>query len=105
MRYEKATLRGQRLQLNGNDFIDCRLINCRLVYSGAGAMALKGTVFVDCTWEYAGDALETVHFLKMLYAMGGELRRPVLETFRFIAPDLPLPSADPNGDAPPNLTS
>jgi hypothetical protein len=49
----------KRVDLDGYTFIRCRFDNCE-IYAARGSFVLKGCVFSDCTFLFAGDAARIV---------------------------------------------
>jgi hypothetical protein len=74
--HRNQVITGKTLVLDGSQFLDCTLIRCILKYNG-GIVILKGTSVSNCSWEFSGQALNTVELLKTL----GALRSGVSETW------------------------
>jgi hypothetical protein len=74
--HRNQALTSKTLVMDGAQFIDCTLNNCKLKYNG-GIVVLKGTSVNNCTWEFAGPALNTIELLTTL----GALRSSVSETW------------------------
>ncbi len=67
---EDRTFKGRKISLDGGSFYSCEFDECTLVYSGYLPVILDGCNFNDCKWEFHGPALNTVGFMKTLYAGG-----------------------------------
>lgn len=74
--HRNQVISNKTLVMDGSQFIDCTLIRCTLKYSG-GIVILKGTSVNNCTWDFSGQALNTVELLKTL----GALRSAVSESW------------------------
>jgi len=90
MKFEKREFRGERIDLNGNDFRHCKFVGCTMVFNGVGPYALEHNEITDCHWQFEGPAASTVAFMKALYAMRPDGRETILRTFQDVAPDLKL---------------
>ncbi len=76
----------QTLILDGNEFIECELKRCNLVYKGREAVKLEHCHIAGCTWQFEDAALRTVVLLKGLFT-SGHLGREIVEAiFKNIAP-------------------
>ena len=60
--HEGATLTGVSLVVEEHVFINCKLKNCRLYYSG-GAFEWINTSFENCNWNFRGPARDTFQLL------------------------------------------
>jgi len=74
--HRSQVISNKTLVLDGSQFIDCTLIRCTLKYNG-GIVILKGTSVSNCTWQFGGQALNTVELLKTL----GALRSGITESW------------------------
>ena len=59
-----------RVFLDGCTFIRCTFRKCTIVYAGHLGMVLNQPKFIECKWEMAGHAKDTLAFLSVLYAGG-----------------------------------
>ena len=57
------TFADTRVLLDGRRFVDCTVQNCTLEFNG-GPVEIEATRFVDCRFEFGGDAGLTVRFLE-----------------------------------------
>lgn len=74
MEFRGKSLKGKTLDLDFNQFIDCRFDNCTLIYHGYGDVGLDGCVFGEnVRWEFADAAAATVTFMRGIYH-GGDVR-------------------------------
>jgi hypothetical protein len=64
----KKDVKGETVVLDDHNFINCRLVNCRLVYSG-GDWALTDTRIEDCQVTLSGAAQRTVNLLGSMGAL------------------------------------
>ena len=58
---------GERVDLDGNDYLRCTFKECELVYSGVGSVGLDDCVFASCEWSLDGAASATMRFLRGVY--------------------------------------
>ena len=79
--YENQTFEDQTIQLDENEYANCKFRRCRLQYGGA-AVRLKDNDFSQCTWEFTNAAERTVKFMMALYHQGG--RKLIEQTFENI---------------------
>ena len=107
-RYENNTFVGQRIQIDGHEFIANRFNNCVLVYGG-GPLVLNGNIFDNVQWQFIDAAARTVYLLSSFYQQGGEAKRfielmlatfgkPALQPMRenSTAPPMPINPAAPS---------
>jgi hypothetical protein len=76
--HEKQHFERQTLILDGNDFINCELKKCNLIYKGREAVKLEHCHIAGCTWQFEDAALRTVIMLKGLFT-SGHLGREIVE--------------------------
>ena len=69
---EKMTFEGKTIVLDGGSFYECQFKGCTLKFSGLLPVTLDGCVFENNKWEFLGPALNTVGFMKALYASGAK---------------------------------
>jgi hypothetical protein len=88
MRHEKQVFTNRTLELDNNDFIDCRFYNCTLVFRGKNIPQLGGSfIGAGTTFHFKGAAENTVNFLNILYQHGMEA--PVESFFENIPQNFP----------------
>jgi hypothetical protein len=61
-----------KISVDGGTFDACTFERCTLVYSALLPTHISKCQFKDTRWEFAGAALNTLHFLAGLYASGGK---------------------------------
>ena len=67
---EDRTFKGRKISIDGGSFHSCTFEKCTLVFSGYLPVTLDGCNFDDCKWEFTGPAMNTIGFMKALYAVG-----------------------------------
>ncbi len=67
---EKKTFKGRTISLDGGSFYSCKFDGCNLVFGGYLPVTLEGSSFNNCEWSFTGPALNTMGFMKALYAAG-----------------------------------
>ncbi len=60
--HQHETLKNACYMVEEHIFIDCKLTNCRLIYSG-GAFEWANTSFENCMWGFRGPAASTMQLL------------------------------------------
>lgn len=79
---QNQTFEDLTISLDGGSFHHCIFRRCKLQYSGVLPVALEGSNFDNCTWEFDGPAATTVWFMSALHKAGA---RDLIEgTFRII---------------------
>ncbi len=92
---------GQRVVLDGRNFIECKFNNCTLVIEGGGLFQMdRCTISEDCRFAVEGAAKNCLDALKLMLHGGGwlsEVADAVLnktrEAPRFINPAVPQDAA------------
>lgn len=81
--YVNTTLKGQVLSLDENEFTNCTLEGCTLVYSGGERMRLDGCRMRNCHFNFDGPAERALLLMHRLYHSGGkELIEATFENIR-----------------------
>lgn len=102
-RYEHNTFIGQRIQVDGHEFIANRFENCILVYGG-GPFVLRDNVLVNVQWQFIDSAARTVYLLSSFYQSDGPAKKFVeLLLATFGKPVQTSPSASPTGSESPKV--
>jgi hypothetical protein len=71
MRFKNEVFRNISVDLDFNEFIDCRFYNCRLVFRGLSVPTLSGCYFADApNFFLDGAATNVLVFLRLLQAHG-----------------------------------
>ena len=82
-RFEGRQFRGERLTVEGNEYINCDFADCVLVFSAARVdtpSAMIGNRFgPGIAWTFDGPARDTLDFLKALYHGFGDGGRERVE--------------------------
>jgi len=74
-RYEGRVFRGERVIVEGNEYVDCYFEDCSMVFTGAteGTSAMTGNRFGSgIAWTFEGPARKTLEYLHALYHGFGE---------------------------------
>ncbi len=80
--HRKQHFENQTLILDGNEFIECEIRRCNLIYKGREAVKLEHCQIAGCTWQFEDAALRTVTLLKGLYQKGPVGKEIVEAIFR-----------------------
>jgi hypothetical protein len=78
MRFVKQVFTGGQVTLDYNEFVDCEIRDCLLVYHG-GEFSLVRTKLVNVRFGLGGAANNTLGFLKLVRANGQELLDSLLD--------------------------
>jgi hypothetical protein len=70
--------------LDGNEYHECHMRHCNLIYKGRDAVKLEHCHIQACTWQFEDAALRTVTLLKNLYMNGQKGKEIVDAIFRSI---------------------
>lgn len=75
--FQASMFMGQRIVLDGNEFVNCVFDRCVLVYGG-GPLKMIGNTLTNITWEFTDAAARTTALLSSLYR-GGDANRRFVE--------------------------
>jgi len=97
MNFERRRFTKQIIDLDGNTFEDCKLIDCTLRFSGQAATRIDRCEITGCILGLDDRALLTVKFLKAVHGgLGSWGRNCVEELFEKIRGSQPSPTSVPN---------
>ena len=82
--HTKEHFEKQTLLLDGNEFHNCEIKRCNLVYKGREPVKLEHCHLAGCTWQFEDAAQRTVLMLKGLYQSGQVGREIVDAIFRSV---------------------
>ncbi len=82
--HKKASYESQTVILDGNEFIECELRHCNLIYKGREPVKLEHCHIAGCTWQFEDAAQRTVMMLKGLYTSGHIGKEIVEAIFRSV---------------------
>jgi hypothetical protein len=68
--FQSTTFRNEKVELDGNEFYDCKFENCHLIYRGAAAMKLTNPLLLGSSFVFEDGARLTIDFIKVLYQNG-----------------------------------
>jgi hypothetical protein len=74
----------QTVILDGNEYHECELRKCNLVFKGREPVKLEHCHIIGCTWQFEDAAQRTVLMLKHLYLSGQHGREIVDAIFRSV---------------------
>jgi hypothetical protein len=86
-RHEGRSFQGERVLIEGNEYIDCRFENCVMVFSGGDEKSLISRCGFGSgvMWTFEGPAQRTIQFLAAMYhGIGAGGREQVEEIFAAI---------------------
>ena len=67
-----TTIENQAVELDGNDWVSVRFVNCSILYRG-GPLRIDGVMFDACTFDVADQAANTVAFIRLLNQSGVDI--------------------------------
>jgi hypothetical protein len=67
MRFEQKRFEGGRVDLDGNTFVGCHFVECKLIFRGQGWPRFDGCLFTQCDWVFDDAAELTLEFLAWMY--------------------------------------
>jgi hypothetical protein len=67
---QNQTFNDITVYIDGGTYTGCTFTRCILVVSGILPAQIAGNKFIECKWEFAGPAANTMVFLTSLYAGG-----------------------------------
>jgi hypothetical protein len=67
---QNQTFNDITIYIDGSTYMGCTFQRCIMVFSGVLPVHIVGNKFIQCKWEFAGPAANTVGFLTSLYAGG-----------------------------------
>lgn len=59
------------LFLDGTRFVNCRFVDCQLIYDGSEEVDFQDCTFERCSWTFDAAAERTIGFLSTLYRETG----------------------------------
>ncbi|MEM7427441.1 MAG: hypothetical protein AAF441_15205 [Pseudomonadota bacterium] len=69
-RFEGEKFSRETIKLDGSEFVKCAFTDCAFVYAGGSPPGISGCNFDRCTWQFAGEAANTLAFLSGFYNGG-----------------------------------
>ena len=71
MKYQGESYgKSDRVELGGNEYVDCQFVGCELVFRGGKVSITGNTLIQGCKWTFEDEAFNTVTMLKALYDAG-----------------------------------
>lgn len=72
MKQKNAAFENATLMVAGNEYHNCKLLRCTIVYDGTGGVGFSNCEFNGCKWKLTGPAAATIKYLQALYQVGGD---------------------------------
>lgn len=79
MRFQGQQFANKTVEVDNNQFVDCKFTNCVLRFTGAGAVGYQNCVFDRCEWMFDGPAETTIQYLAAMYQGLGPGGRDIVE--------------------------
>ena len=70
MKYADSEFRNQRLNIDGEEFLRCKFIDCVLVYSGGDVPKLDGCHLESTGFTFEGAAVNSIMTMTFMYHGG-----------------------------------
>lgn len=70
MQFQDKIFSNETIELDGNEYDDCRFENCHLIYRATAPMTLANCSFFGFTFALEDAAANTLNFLTALYHGG-----------------------------------
>lgn len=67
MKYQKQIINDQQVLLDGNEFRECKFVNCHILYAGIMPPVLINNEFDTCTFGFTGPAQNLINFMSAMY--------------------------------------
>ena len=67
MLYRDRDFSGKTVELDGNQFVNCRFYDCKLMFFATAPVSFDQCVFNECDWSFEGPADIMLSFLTALY--------------------------------------
>jgi hypothetical protein len=84
-KFEGYEFENEDIVIDSKVFKECHFKKCKLIYYGQGPFHLGSNHFDDCRWALAGQAINVIEFLRLMYHGCGEGGRLLVEkTFQMI---------------------
>ena len=77
MRYEKQTFESSTIHLDGNEFIECSFVRCKLLFGGQSVPVTRNCQMTDCEMQFVGASHLTIRLLSLMLQMP-EFRASIL---------------------------
>lgn len=72
MKFETKTFTKEEIHLDFNEFINCKFIECNIIYHGYGLVRLNNNSFENCRHSFSDSAAKTLNFMSAIYFGGGK---------------------------------
>lgn len=79
MLYTDRDFTTSTVDLDGNQFVNCRFYDCKLVFYAYEPVSFDRCVFTECAWVFEGAADNMLSFLTALYHGLGESGQSLVE--------------------------
>lgn len=77
MRYQNQKIENATLHLDKDQFVNCTLIRCKLLFGGETVPVMRGCTMRDCDLQFVGASELTIKLLGLMLQMR-EFRKSVL---------------------------
>jgi hypothetical protein len=79
MRFDGKQFTNQTIRVDENEFVNCKFVECRLIFTGAGSASFQSCLFERCEWIFDGAAENTIQYLAAMYNGLGLGGRDIVE--------------------------
>lgn len=82
--YKDHLFEGERVEICGNEFVDCTFRGCTIYFDASAAARIEGCDFHhNCHWHFGDAPLRTVQMLSLIWQMPGD-NQIMRETFSLL---------------------
>ena len=79
MKIVKNSFANEEVLLDFHEYEQCKFRDCRFVVLGHGPFTLNQCEVVNCAFNFAGPALNTIQIMNAMYHNNGEQGRQLIE--------------------------
>lgn len=79
MKIVKNSFANEEVLLDFHEYEQCKFHDCRFVVLGHGPFSLNQCEIVNCSFNFAGPAQNTIQIMNSLYQSGGEQGKRLIE--------------------------
>jgi len=90
MKFEKQSIKSQKIIVDGNEFVSCRFEDCELAFYGFAPFNFESCEFVSSPFGFAGPAGRALEILQVLYQPHTGFQKLVENTLNEIRSGKPI---------------
>ena len=70
MTFRNQAFTDTTVDLDGNEYFQCKMTRCKLRYRATGPFTLESSTLTECQWVFDEAATRTLQFMAVLYKLG-----------------------------------